>query len=174
MVVLQCSVGLCGALLLIGLLLPRRWRVQRTIRVLAEPDRIYPLIANFRAGWTRWSPFGKDDPGLHMVFSGPEEGVGATQTWTGRRTPAGEMRIVEATPQRGVRYIMRAGGFELAGSLSYEAKGAETAITWTDEGTIANPMFRYFTLFAERAVGKPFEVGLATLKRELELAPGAR
>jgi hypothetical protein len=167
LVVLLCLVALFGALVLVGLFLPRRWRVERSIVVPTSPDRIYPLIANFQKGWRRWNAFGKDDPSLEISFSGPEEGVGATQNFRGKRTPAGEMRIVEADPKSGVRYVMRAGGFELTGSLSFEVDGADTNITWADEGTISNPLFRYFTLFAERAVGKPFEVGLAALQQEL-------
>jgi hypothetical protein len=173
LIVLLGALGLAGALYVLGLLLPRRWRVQRTIRVAAAPDRIYPLVANLRDGWRRWNAFGTDDPTLQMVYSGPTEGVGATQAWTGRKTPAGEMHIVEADPGRGVRYALRAGPFELTGSLSFQADGAETAITWTDEGTIDNPFFRLFTPFVERAVGKPFEVGLAALRRELA-TEGAR
>ncbi len=164
--------ALFGALLLIGALLPRRWRVERSVRVPAPPERVYPLIASFSRGWSRWNPFGKDDPTLQMTFAGPEAGVGATQAWRGKRTPAGDMRIVEADPARGVRYVLRAGPFELTGLLSMEADGAETRVTWADEGTIANPLFRWFTLFTERAVGKPFEVGLAALQREV--AGGAR
>lgn len=162
--------GLVGVLFLVGLLLPRRWRVERSERIRATPEAIYPLIANFQHGWNRWSPFGKD-PGIEMAFSGPAEGLGAAQSWSGKGAPAGRMSITEAVPGQRVRYVMNTAGFEVTGTLSCRADGEHTTVVWSDEGTIANPFFRFATLFVERAVGKPFEEGLATLKREIEGAP---
>jgi hypothetical protein len=167
-------VGLVGVIFLVGLVLPRAWRVERSERIRATPEAIYPLIANFKDGWSRWNPFGrKRDPNLAMVFSGPAEGLGAEQRWNGKGMPAGRMSITEAVPGKSVRYVMHAAGFQVIGTLLCTRDGDQTVVTWSDEGIIANPFFRYFSLFVERAVGKPFEEGLAALKREAESAPRA-
>lgn len=164
--------GLVGALFLVGLLLPRRWRVERSERIRATPEAVYPLIANFEHGWSRWNPFGqRKHPGIAMAFSGPAEGLGAAQSWSGKGAPAGRMSITEAVPGQRVRYVMNTAGFEVTGTLSCRPDGEHTIVVWSDEGTIANPLFRFATLFVERTVGKPFEEGLATLKREIEGAP---
>jgi hypothetical protein len=164
--------GLVGVLFLVGLFLPRRWRVERSERIRAAPEVIYPLLANFQHGWSRWSPFGpKKYPGIQMAFSGPAEGLGATQSWTGKGAPAGRMSIIEAVPNQRLRYLMNTAGFEVTGTLSCRPDGEHTVVVWSDEGSIANPFFRFAILFAERAVGKPFEEGLAALKRKIEGAP---
>jgi len=164
--------GLVGVLFVVGLLLPQRWRVERSVRIRAAPEAVYPLIANFQHGWSRWNPFGpRKNPGIEMAYAGPAEGLGATQSWSGKGAPAGRMSITEAVPGQRVRYVMNTAGFEVTGTLSCRPDGEQTTVVWSDEGTIANPFFRFATLFVERAVGKPFEEGLATLKREVEGAP---
>ena len=66
----------------VGALLPSRWRASRTAVVRATPEAIYPLIADFARGWTRWSPFGRaKDPTLEFEYFGPESGIGAGQRW---------------------------------------------------------------------------------------------
>jgi hypothetical protein len=161
--------GLVVVLFLVGLLLPRKWRVERSIRIRARPEAVYPFIANFKDGWSRWNPFGqRKNPNIKMDFSGPAEGPGAAQSWTGKGAPAGRMSITEATPGQSVHYVMNTAGFEVKGTLSCRPDGEDTIVVWSDEGTIANPFFRFAALFVERAVGKPFEEGLATLKREVE------
>jgi hypothetical protein len=164
--------GLVGALFLVGLVLPRNWRVERSVRIRATPTAVYPLIANFEHGWSRWNPFGpKKHPRIEMAYSGPAEGLGAEQSWKGKGAPAGRMSITDAVPSQSVRYVMHTAGFEVRGTLSCRPDGDHTIVVWSDEGSIANPFFRFATLFVERTVGKPFEEGLAALKREAEGAP---
>jgi hypothetical protein len=172
LVVAISLLGLVGVLFLVGLLLPQRWRVERSERIRATPEAIYPLIANFEHGWSRWNPFGpRKHPRIEMSFAGPAEGLGAAQSWSGKGAPAGRMSITEAVPGQSVRYVMNTAGFEVTGTISCRPDGEYTTVIWSDEGTIANPFFRLATLFVERTVGKPFEEGLATLKREVEGAP---
>jgi hypothetical protein len=169
MVIAVGLLGVIGVIFVVGMLLPRRWRVERSERIRAAPEAIYPLIANFETGWSRWNPFGpRKHRGIEMAFSGPAEGCGAVQSWSGKGAPAGRMRIIEAMPGQSVRYVMNTAGFEVTGTLSCRPDGDQTIVVWSDEGTIANPFFRFAGLLAERAVGKPFEEGLAALKREVE------
>src|SRR5262249_12472143 len=71
--------GLAGLVLLFvlgGFALPRHVHVERSTRIEAGPEAIYPLVASFSRGWVRWTPFA--DPGKTVTFDGPETGVGAT------------------------------------------------------------------------------------------------
>jgi hypothetical protein len=166
--------GLVGVLFVAGLMLSPRWRVERSVRIRATPERIYPLIANFEDGWSRWNPFGpRKHPGIEMTFSGPAEGLGASQSWTGKGAPAGRMSITHAVPEQSVHYVMNTAGFEVKGTITCRPDGEYTIVTWSDEGSIGNPLLRLMTLLVERTVGKPFEEGLSTLKREIESVPSA-
>jgi hypothetical protein len=68
----------------IGALLPRQWRVERSIRVEAPPERVLPFVANLRR-WQDWAVWTKTmDPKLVNTWGGPDEGVGARWQWQGR------------------------------------------------------------------------------------------
>lgn len=171
--VLVVLVVLLGAM---GLLLSRRWSVERSVIVDAAPGAVYPLIANFKLGWTQWSPFGQiEDPTVTFTYSGPDEGRGAVQSWEGKKLGTGTMEMTEVDPSRGIEYHLSTGGLALRGRLSLEPAGSSTRVVWSAEGELGtNPFFRYMGLFAGRIVGRSFEKGLAALKRVAEQQPAGQ
>src|SRR4051812_4299080 len=84
-------VGLVGLAFAGGLLIPAEWRVERSVVVNAPARSIYPLLASFQHGWSAWNPWAEAD--MKITYSGPAEGVGATQTWEGGDTNGGTIRI---------------------------------------------------------------------------------
>ena len=62
-------VAIVVLLLGIGLILPSTFKVQRSIDVLAGPDKIYPLIADPRE-WKKWSAWNARDPAMKMRTAG--------------------------------------------------------------------------------------------------------
>ena len=46
---------------------PDTFQVTRSIKIDAAPERIYPLIADFRA-WSAWSPWENLDPAMTRSF----------------------------------------------------------------------------------------------------------
>jgi len=169
---------LIGAAVLIVLLLlgaalkAPTFRVQRSIRIAAPPERVYPLVADFRR-WRAWSPWEELDPDLRRVYGGAEEGRGATYAWDGnKQAGAGRMEITEAAPPYAVGIDLRFtrpfpahNAIELR--LTPEAGSTET--TWTMHGD--HPyLMRLMTMFfsMDKLVGGDFEKGLARLKAEVE------
>jgi Polyketide cyclase / dehydrase and lipid transport len=165
-------VAILGAVALVGLLLPSRFRVERSIVVQAQPEKVYPLVASFRTGWAQWSPFGtRADKDMTVTFSGPDEGIGAKESWTGGNTPPGSMEIVRAHPRSGVDYrlLMNGGALAMDGRLSLSPVPGGTRITWVDEGEMGpNPLRHLVGKVLETMIGRGFEQGLATLKEKVE------
>src|SRR6478752_1787110 len=56
---------------------PDSFQVTRTATINAPPERVYALIADFKA-WSAWSPWEKKDPAMKRTYGGAETGVGAT------------------------------------------------------------------------------------------------
>jgi hypothetical protein len=86
----------CG----VGLLLPTRVSVSRSHLMQAPLAAVYPLVANFKHGWSQWNTFDDEDPGIRYTYSGPDNGVGATATWISEEMGDGHMRITAADPSR--------------------------------------------------------------------------
>ena len=61
--VLIVIVVLIAAFLLFAASRPNGFRVERTTRIKAPPEKIFPLIDNFH-DWVAWSPYEKIDPAL--------------------------------------------------------------------------------------------------------------
>ena len=65
---------------------PDTFRVQRTARIDAPPEKIFPLIDDLRSG-EQWSPYYRKDPAMKGTYTGPASGPGArssspaTRTW---------------------------------------------------------------------------------------------
>ena len=63
---------------------PDTFRITRAAAIKAAPEKIFPLIDDFRQ-WGKWSPWEGRDPALKRTFSGAERGRGAVYAWDGNR-----------------------------------------------------------------------------------------
>lgn len=175
-IVLGVLVSLFVIITAVGFLLPSRVRVERSIVVNAPASSIYPLIANLKAGHAQWTPFNDAmDPEKKVVFSGAEEGVGASQAWEGPKSGDGQMTITKADPARGIEYDMvtMQESFRLHGSMLCEPAGEGTKVTWTDTMEIkgGSPYKRYMGFFHKTVFGDMLAQGLTNLKQTAEAAP---
>jgi uncharacterized protein YndB with AHSA1/START domain len=159
-------VAIVALLLLIGLLLPSGFKVQRSILIAAPAAKIYPLIADPRQ-WKNWGVWNRRDPAMAMTYAGADSGAGAKWSWQSKTEGNGEMEFMAAVPDERIDYVLTFPEFGMSsrGQLRLEPEGAATRVTWTNEGDMgANPINRYFALMMDRMVGPDFEAGLANLK----------
>lgn len=161
----------------VGLALPSKWSVSRSVVVEAPPERVFPLVADFKKGWPQWSAFDFEDPEIQYSFAGPESGVGAKRLWKSRRMGDGVQTIVAADPKKGVEFelVMTENRFTMKGALAFSPEGKSTRVTWTDAGDVGRSVpKRWVALFMDRLMGGTFEKSLGSLKRVAEAAPAAR
>ncbi len=174
-VVVLVVVGLSlGGVLAVAGRRPDRFRVERSIVIVAAPERVFPWIADLRA-WGAWSPYDAKDPAMTRRFEGPPSGVGAAYAWSGNnKAGAGRMEVTEvAAPSRLVVDLVFTRPFKAHNAAGFDLvpEGTGTAVTWWTSGP--SPLaFKLMSLFADmdRMIGRDFEVGLAALKRVAEAA----
>ena len=151
---------------------PDTFQVTRSIAINAAPERIYPLIADFRA-WSAWSPWEKKDPAMKRTFGGPETGVGATYAWAGdKNVGEGSMRITEAqAPGKLALKLDFLKPFEahndVVFALTPQSQG--TNVTWIMTGPkpFIGKIIHVF-MDMDRMVGGDFEAGLKAMKAAAE------
>lgn len=159
-------------LALVGLVLPRSFRVVRSVAIEAPPAAVFPLVGDLAhwRDWSRWYALAQE---LEVKFSATTSGVGAWTEWRSPRDGGGRAEILEALPPEKVRYRMSyvgipvdtEGTFEVVGT----AGGRGTHLTWTSEGKLGwSPLARWFGLLLRRAEGQELELGLAALKARAE------
>ncbi len=170
--------GLVAAGIVVVLILaarkPDTFQVTRSIAINAAPDRIYPLIADFRA-WGAWSPWEKKDPGMKRTYGGAETGVGATYAWAGdRNVGEGSMRITEArAPGKLALKLDFLKPFEAHNDVVFALtpQGQGTNVTWIMTGpTPFLGKIMHVFMDMDRMVGSDFESGLKAMKAAAERA----
>jgi uncharacterized protein YndB with AHSA1/START domain len=163
---------LLGAVLLFAATGPDTFRVKRATSIKAPPERIFPLINDFRR-WGAWSPYEKKDPGMKRSYDGPPAGAGAVYAWEGDgNVGQGRMEIVEASPPDKVAIKLDfTRPFEAHNRVVFTLApaGGATEVTWDMQGP-ANYLSKLIGVFInmDRMVGKDFEAGLANLKAAAE------
>ncbi len=158
-------------ILVIAATRPDSFSIQRTARINAPADRIFPLINDLKAFMT-WSPFEKD-PAMKRTFTGPESGPGQVYVFDGNRNAgAGNVSILDATPNASVAMKLKmtrpfACNNDAAFTLS--PNGNATDVTWKMSGPqpfMAKVMSTVVN--CDRMIGKSFEEGFDKLKALVE------
>jgi uncharacterized protein YndB with AHSA1/START domain len=138
---------------------PGAFRVRRSTRIEAPPEKVRELIDDFHR-WASWSPYEDLDPVMRRTYSEPAAGEGAVYTWkSSGRVGAGRMVITESSPSRVVVQWDRAKTHSVARFTLCAANGA-TEVTWSMEGV--------GSFLARHTLGREFETGLANLKATVE------
>src|SRR6202035_2833989 len=106
--------------------------VQRSTRIAAPPEQIFPLIDDLHAQ-SAWSPFEKD-PAMKRTHSGAPRGKGAVYAWDGNRQGgAGQIAITESVPPAKVVLLLdMVRPFKAHNSVEFtlDRIGAGTHVTW--------------------------------------------
>jgi len=151
---------------------PGTFRVERTARIPAPPEKIFPLINDFHR-WGEWSPYEKLDPGMKRTFGGAPAGKGATYAWEGNdKAGAGRMEILESAPSSKISIKLDfTKPFEARNMAEFTLRPQDgaTQVTWAMHGPspyIAKLMGIFFNM--DQMIGKDFETGLANLKTASE------
>jgi hypothetical protein len=167
------TIGVIIVLVLVGVLVaaarkPDEFRMQRSARINAPADRIFPHINDLHR-WEAWSPFEKLDPAMNKTFAGAPSGPGAVYEWDGnKKAGKGRMEITRSTePSEVVIKLDFIKPFEGHNVTTFTMTPAAdgTDVTWAMTGPtpFAAKIFHVFVNM-DRLIGKDFESGLAGLK----------
>jgi hypothetical protein len=144
--------------------------MSRSTTIDAPPQRVHALLDDFRA-WQQWSPWERVDPDLSRTYTGPSSGVGSHYAWSGnRKAGQGTMEITSSTPSEVVVELRFLKPFEATNVTRFDLTpvGGGTRVDWTMTGERSTVMSVMGTLFFDRAIGKDFDRGLASLKAAAE------
>lgn len=147
---------------------PDNFHVERSIRIQAPPEKIFPLIDDLKA-WALWSPYEKKDPAMKRVFGSITQGKGATYAWSGdKNIGEGSMEITESTPSSRLAldlHFLKPFQANNRADFVLIPDGDGTKLTWSIDGPspfISKLMGLFFNI--DKMIGDDYEAGLASLK----------
>jgi uncharacterized protein YndB with AHSA1/START domain len=160
-----------AAILITAATKPDSFRVERTARIKAPPQSIFPHINDLRSHGA-WSPFDKD-PATKRHFNGAASGNGQVYEWEGdRKVGAGRIEITDAAaPSKVTMKLDMIRPFSANNIVEFtlvpqgEATNVTTDVTWAMHGRqpyMAKLVGTFMN--CDKMVGGQFEQGLASLK----------
>ena len=160
--------GLVGIFVLVGLILPSGYRVERSVFIQAGPEEVHRMVGDLDR-WGEWEPWRLEDPTIVTTVE-TSTGVGAHQHWVGE-SGNGELTFTTCDPATGIVYDLSfdEGRYLGVGSMLYSPTPEGTEVRWIMEGDNGwNIVGRYFGAMMGSMVGPSFETGLDNLKTAVE------
>jgi uncharacterized protein YndB with AHSA1/START domain len=158
------------AVLILAATKPNTFRVQRSIDIHSQPEKIFVLIDDLH-NRNLWEPQDREDSTTRVTYRGPTSGKGSPSEWNGTgKAGKGQMLIAESVAPR--RILVTADFTKPFQSHNLnefllEPHGAETHVTWTWAMQGKNLyIMKLMGIFVnmDRMMGKHFEAGLRNLK----------
>ncbi len=165
--------GILVLIFIVAALRPAAFCVARSIAIAAPPLVVFEHVNDLKK-FQQWDPWSKMDPTTRHSYSGPVAGVGAAQSWSGKKTGVGEMTITGSRPGELVRMrleFIKPFAATNTVDFTFRSEAGQTVTTWSMSG-VNNLFFRVMGLFMsmEKICGPQFESGLADLKILAEAA----
>jgi len=157
-------------LLIIAVLLPADFRVERSTTINAPVEKVFEQVADLN-NYKEWNPWSEQDPDANTTLSEQSRGKGSIWTWNGEIIGVGSLEIVKL--EEGKSIETKVTFFEPMESTSFgfwqfENTDNGTSVSWAFEGSLSYPVERFMGFFMDDMLGKDFEKGLANLKKRCE------
>ena len=150
----------------IGLMLPSKFHVERSIVIDASQEAIYAHVVDLKR-WKAWGVWLKRDPNIELTYAGPDRAIGMRSEWKSETEGNGKMTITELEHDKRVKYQLLFPEMEMGstGEIVLEPMNGSTRVVWMDYGDVgSNITYKYFGVFMDSLIGPDFEDGLANLK----------
>ena len=167
--ILLVLVLVIAVILAIAATKPNSFKVERSARIEAPPEKIFPLINDFRR-WGAWSPWEHVDPDMKRTFSGPDSGVGSIYEWEGNnKAGKGRMEITQSRPSSHVSLnldFIKPFKASNVTEFDFVPNGNATDFRWVMHGPspFVTKIMMVFTTM-DKMIGKDFDQGIVNLKK---------
>lgn len=160
-IVLLSTVAL---ILIVAVFLPEEITISQSTHIEAKPVVVFRQV-NSLQNYTNWSPF-EEDTTMVSTYEGPELGVGAVRKWTGEKTGAGSLEIIESVPYTKIVNLIK---FEPSGKAeetwTFSPTDGGVDVSWTLRVYDLNyPMGRLLGYFIDDMMTPIQKKGLDNLK----------
>ena len=159
--------------LAVGIFLPSKRHLERSITINAPASVVFGEVNNFR-NWQKWSPWLDLDPEATVKYEGPEEGVGSAMIWASDHPEIGKgsQKIILSDPNRHIICRLDFADWEgkVTAGWKFEALTAhKTRVTWTNDSDSKGKIFyKYINVMIYSKLGKTYVRGLQSLKTHVE------
>ena len=173
MTILYIVLAVVVLILFLAAIAPKNYDVSRSIEINRPKSVVFDYLKCLKKQ-DEWSPWGKRDPNMEKKFTGTDGEVGAISYWKGNKEVGeGEQEITKIVDGERIEYELRfLKPFKSTSDAYLSTKEVEkerTKVVWGFSGKNKFPMsIMMLFMNMDKAIGKDFEEGLASLKEILE------
>lgn len=165
--ILMGLVILVVALVVVAMLLPNTYKVERSVVINAPAEIVFDQVNDLQKT-EAWSPW--KDPTMKITYGPLTAGKGASSSWESKDMGSGSQTIEESVPNSKVKIFLDFKGMGTANAVfAIAPEGGSVKVTQEMNGEAGmNPVHRYMNLLMDKMIGPMFEKGLAGLKSVAE------
>ncbi|AEM69099.1 Polyketide cyclase/dehydrase [Allomuricauda ruestringensis DSM 13258] len=173
MIVLYIILGIVLLIIILAAIAPKNYNVSRSIEISKPKSVVFDYLKSLKRQG-EWSPWDKRDPNMKKEFTGTDGEVGAINYWKGNKEVGeGEQEITKIVEgeriESELRFLKPFKSTSDAYIVTKELDKNSTKVVWGFSGKNKFPMsIMMLFMNMDKAVGKDFEEGLASLKEILE------
>lgn len=173
MIFLYIILGILVFLILLAIIAPKKFHLERSITVEKPIAEVFLYLKNIK-NQDHWSPWKKKDPNMKQEFFGEDGTVGFIAHWEGNKdVGVGEQEIKGIVENEQIdtelRFIKPWKSESDAFLKVKEVNSNNTEVVWGFSGVNKVPMNIMMLFYnMDKAVGKDFDEGLNDLKQVLE------
>lgn len=173
MLVLYILGGVVALFVLLALVAPKTYNVQRHIIINRSVSEVFDCIKHIK-NQDYWSPWKKRDPNMKQEFHGTDGEVGFISKWEGNKdVGTGEQEILAIHTNERIESKLRFFKPWKSESDAFiktaSTDDGQTKVTWGFSGKNKVPINIFMMLYnVDKHVGKDFDEGLECLKEILE------
>ena len=158
-------------LVVIGVLLPSSYHVERSIRIKKSSKVIFPYLNNLQK-WGSWTSLNANkDYSLEQQFSGSNQGIGSEMAYHGDKLGKGKIKIVDNELNDHVSFSLLINNrFKTDGVIQIESLAeTDSEVIITLDGDVGFHLpNRFIILMMNNIAGSLFEESLNRLKMVAE------
>jgi effector-binding domain-containing protein len=158
---------LVAAVVVLGLVAPKDYRVERSIQINAPKELVFNHVKYWK-NWQEWSPWAEMDSSMKVSVVGLDGQPGSVYKWAGPKVGEGEMSNTGIKANEQIEYHLRflkPWESESEGYLKVADAGQGSTASWGFYGENPFPWNALMVFMSmDKMVGKDFDRGLALLK----------
>lgn len=170
MIILYAILGIIALVLLMAILLPGKYLVEKCILINRPANEVYNKVADLNY-YSQWNPWQKTDPQAKSTISGDPMHVDHKYHWNGKKVGEGSLTVRSVAPGRAINFDLQF--FKPFKSQAIDAwdftdTADGTMVVWRNSGAFPFPVARLMGPSITKQLNKQFEEGLVNLKEICE------
>jgi uncharacterized protein YndB with AHSA1/START domain len=171
MIFLYAFAGLVVLVLIIAMLLPGKYDVEKTIIINAPASKVFDHVGDLHH-FREWNPWQRMDPDPKSHIEGTPKTVGHKYNWTGKKIGVGSLTIRKVVPDTSIDFdleFIKPWKSKADDMWTFEAVGENSCkATWRNTGELPFPVARLMGPMIRKQLNQQFEQGLNNLKQGCE------